>query len=199
MPLNTLNSNFKLPELNPKLVSNLNFGIGQKGGYDAASLKNSIMIDVQEETSNKDRSLGYMARSQMKGMYSTKNYNNSDIKRNASVAVVNKYHAPKLFNSSRKNFNDPMNSTIEKIDGLSSQINIGINPGPKLFIDGISRSPVNARVPEKTFEFHKRNNSTIMQFGSERLEGKVFGTHRPSAVMPSGVKPKVSFELPTVR
>lgn len=64
-------------------------------------------------------SFGYMAKSQLKGMYSTKNRadeRNTDIKRNASVAVVDNRHAPKLFNSSRKNFTnlDYMGSTIEK-------------------------------------------------------------------------------------
>ena len=83
---------------------------------DAVSLKNqSMTIDVQDADSVRG-AFGYMARSQMKGMYTTKNQ--SDIKRNASVAVVTKYHAPKLFNSSRKNFNDPMNSTIEKGIGV---------------------------------------------------------------------------------
>jgi len=42
-----------------------------------------------------------------KGLNSTKNragLNNTDIKRNASVAAVNDVSAPKLFNSSRRNF-----------------------------------------------------------------------------------------------
>ena len=42
-----------------------------------------------------------------KGLNSTKNragFNNTDIKRNASVAAVNDVGGPKLFNSSRRNF-----------------------------------------------------------------------------------------------
>ena len=71
--------------------------------------------------------------------------------------------------------------------------------GTRLFVDGISRSPTGP-APIKNLEFHKRNNSTIGQnFGTNKLESDAFGKHRPSAVMPSGVKPKVSFDLPTVR
>jgi hypothetical protein len=95
-----------------------------------------MTIDNQEEPSVKGAAFGYMGRSKMKGMYTAKN-GGGDIKRNASVAVVNKHHAPKLFNSSRKNFNDPLNSTNEKIDGMTSQAAIGLNSGSKLFIDGI--------------------------------------------------------------
>ena len=167
---------------------------------DAVSQRNQskMTIEVQDDQSTRG-AFGYMARSQMKGMYTTKNQP-TDIKRNSSVAVVNKYHAPKLFNSSRKNFNDPMNSTVEKIDGMSSQLNIGITSGPKLFIDGISKSPSNGHLQPKTLDFHKRNNSTIGQsFGIDKLETSAFGKQRPSAIMPSGVKPKVSFDLPTVR
>jgi hypothetical protein len=48
MPLNTLGSNFRLPDLNPKIANKINFGIGQKVNYnDAVSLKNqSMTIDV---------------------------------------------------------------------------------------------------------------------------------------------------------
>jgi hypothetical protein len=181
MPLDTLGSNFRLPELNTR-ASNMNFGIGQKSNYEVASVRNQTMtIDVREDNSVKGN-YGYMANSQMKGMYTAKN--GSDIKRNASVAVVNKYHVPKLFNSSRKGYNDPMDSTIEKMDGMSSQVAIGVNSGPKLFIDGISKSPSNGNLPVKTLEFHKRNHSTIGQsFGTDKLESHGFSKQRPSVVV----------------
>lgn len=86
-------------------------------------------------------------------MYSTKNRvdeRNTDIKRNASVAVVDSRHAPKLFNSSRKNFTnlDYMGSTIEK-DTTQSHRGIGSQlggSGPKIFVEGISKSPSNAAI-----------------------------------------------------
>jgi hypothetical protein len=143
-----------------------------------------MIIENQEDPSIKGNAFAYMGRSKMKGMYTAKN--GSDIKRNASVAVVNKHHAPKLFNSSRKNFNDPMNSTNEKLDGMSSQVAIGMTSGPKLFVDGISKSPSNGHLPGKTLEFHKRNHSTIGQnFGMKLEHQSTFTTHRPSVVMTS--------------
>jgi hypothetical protein len=58
--------------------------------------------------------VAYMGRSSLKEVNSTRNrnqFNNTDIKRNASMAVVNNLTAPKLFNSSRKNFMQNLNST----------------------------------------------------------------------------------------
>ena len=120
------------------------------------------------------------------------------------MAVVDHRHAPKLFNSSRKNFTnlDYMGSTIEKETtqshrGLGSQLG---GSGPKIFVEGISKSPSNAVIMQshaqlsnmkgrgQTLEFHRRNNSTVdnKDFKIDLQKGKL-SSHRPSVAMAPGL------------
>ena len=106
----------------------------------------SMTLDVDAEITK--TSFGYMGKQQLKGMYSTKNRSiyepGTDIKRNASVAVVDYKYAPKLFNSSRKN--------LGTLDGLGSTVGGDSQRGgaPKMFVEGISKSPSNAVVGSHT-------------------------------------------------
>jgi len=80
-----------------------------------------------------------MGKSSLKGMNSTRNrgqFNNTDIKRNASMAVVNNLTAPKLFNSSRKNFMDNFNATGPQdgqlLQNVDSESKSNLNRSPRL-------------------------------------------------------------------
>lgn len=228
--------------MNPKIASKLAFGIGQKGNYDAISdvqqympggarhadalrTRNNQSMTLDVDAGATKTSFGYMGKSQLKGMYSAKNRgpigHGIDIKRNASVAVVHHGHAPKLFNSSRKGFAnlENLNSTMDREShrGLGSALKGAIS-GPKMFVEGISKSPSNAVVGShtqlsgakgqgQTLEFHRRNHSTVGQdfkggLALDVAKGKQsLGAHRPSVGMAPGLglKPKVSFDLPSAR
>jgi len=146
-----------------------------------------------------------MGKSSLKGMNSTRNrgqFNNTDIKRNASMAVVNNLTAPKLFNSSRKNFAmDNLNSTgpqdAHLLQNIDSESKSNLNRSPRI-------TQSEAKVAN---EFHRRNNSTVgdnfkgklnIEIGGRGLQG--LKSQRPSVALPSTtggpLKPKVSFDLP---
>ena len=143
-PLNS--NNLSLPEIGGNLASKLPFGIGQKQGYDSMSdiqgqsgLANRFKTRNQSMTLDVDHGVdtnAYMGKQSMKAINSTRNrgFNNTDIKRNASMAAVNNMTAPKLFNSSRRNFqvdnfnstgpNDPMMKNVYS----ESKSNINLSP-----------------------------------------------------------------------
>lgn len=64
-----------------------------------------MTLDIADSAHGIDTN-AYMGKQSMKVINSTRNrgFNNTDIKRNASMAAVNNMTAPKLFNNSRKNF-----------------------------------------------------------------------------------------------
>lgn len=138
-----------------------------------------------------------MSKLQLKGINTVRNRNNhTDIKRNASVAVVNNM-TQKLFNSSRKGFK-PAFADVDSSAGLALQAT-----APGVF------SPLNGPVTGfadqnhqnygKTLDFHRRNQSTIGNASGLKMEigGHGFGKHKPSVGLP--MRPKVSFDLPGIQ
>lgn len=227
MALNSNSSrNLHLPDINQH-GPNLAFGVSQRGHLEAnsdlqhqAALRNrnqSMTLElggriVGQEASGDDPSMQYLGKSRVDGMYSTRNrskFNQSDIKRNASVAVVGHLGATpqpnKLISSSRKHMigQDPglvMGNTVAQLANRERVLERGAAE-----LIGRSSSKKNA-----ASEFHKRNHSTIGEAGMNiEVDGhgvsqgpRGFRSTRPSLALPSTqgpLKPKVSFDIPPRR
>jgi len=217
--------NLHLPDINQH-GPNLAFGIGQRANQDATSdlhlqavLRNrnqSMTLDLggkiaaHEASREELGSMKYLGKSRVEGMYSARNrgqFNQTDIKRNASVAVVGHLgeaaQQNKLFSSSRKQIggHDPslaMASTAAQL--LANRERVLERGAAEL----VKRGPGNRNIAS---EFHKRNNSTVGQVGLQiEVDGQGIGhgakglrSTRPSLALPTTqgpLKPKVSFDIP---
>lgn len=230
MALNSNSSrNLHLPDIHQH-GPNLAFGINQRGLLDANSdLQNQAAFrnrnqsmtlelagqNVGPDATGDDPSMQYLGKSKVDGMHSSRNrakFNQSDIKRNASVAVVGHLGATPQANqrlaSSRKNIfgkdaaKAAMASTAAQLANRDRVLERG---AAELLGKGGAKKNAGS-------DFHKRNNSVV---GSEMtpvgtgigVEGqslggaaaRAFRSTRPSLALPAShgpLKPKVSFAIP---